>query len=173
MAARQRRFRGLTLVEVVISLVILGVAVAAGVQALGNFAAGSRTWQERSTALELANTLLAEIDSLPFCDPGGTNNISLDSGETSDDRSTFDDIDDYNGWDACPPKDKTNAPMTDYAGYRQQVTVAFDTSLATHTGATLTANTYKKITVTISKNDKTLARLITIRAKQTGMPGAG
>lgn len=164
------QLRALTLVEVVLSMVILGIAISAGVQALGSFAAGSLAWRERNTAGELANALMAEIDSLPFCDPSGSNTIARESGESADDRSTFDDIDDYDGWDVSPPRDKTNAALTIYDGYRQQVAVAFDTSLATKTGVALTANTFKKITVTILKDDKVLSQLITIRAKQCAMP---
>jgi len=171
MCGRNHQRRALTLIEVVVSLVILAVAVTAGLQALGSFATGSRIWQERSTAIELANTLMAEIDALPFADPAGGSTIGVDSGESATDRSTFDDIDDYDGWDASPPKDKTNATMTGYDGYRQQVSVAFDNTLATFTGAALTANTFKKITVTISKDSRVLAQLTTIRAKQSGMPG--
>jgi hypothetical protein len=140
------------------------------VQALGSYAAGSLAWQERSVASELANALMSEIDSLPYCDPSGANVIARETGESADDRSTFDDVDDYDGWDVSPPRDRTNTAMTAYDGYRQQVTVAFDTSLATNTGVALTAGTFKKITVTILKDDKPLAQLITIRAKQSGMP---
>jgi len=162
----------MTLVEVTASLVILGVAVTAGVQALGSFAAGAKGWRERSTALELANALMAEINVLPFADPAGSSNIELEAGESDDDRTTFDDIDDYNGWDQTPPVDRTGAAMTasTYKGFRQQVSVVFDNSLATHTGMSLTAGGFKKITVTISKDDKVLAKLVTVRAKQSGMP---
>jgi prepilin-type N-terminal cleavage/methylation domain-containing protein len=165
--------KGLTLAEVVISLMILAVAVTAGVQALGSFSVGGMAWQDRSTAIELANALMAEIDSLPFADPAGSSTIGLESGETPGDRSTFDDIDDYDGWDACPPKDKTNAEMSAYGGFRQQVSVAFDNSLSTATGVAFAAGNFKKITVTISKDDKVLAKLVTVRAQQRGMPGSG
>jgi type II secretory pathway pseudopilin PulG len=171
MSRRPRQLRALTLVEVVISLIILAVAITAGVQALGSFAAGGRAWQERSTAIELANTLMAEIDSLPFADSGGSISIGLDSGEDPENRSTFDDIDDYNGWDASPPKDKTNAPMAACDGFRQQVTVSFENSLSAYTGVILTAGGFKKITVTISKDDKVLAQLTTIRSKPSGVSG--
>jgi prepilin-type N-terminal cleavage/methylation domain-containing protein len=155
----------MTLVEVITCLVILGIAVAAGAQAMASFAAGSRIWQDRSTAIELAHALMAEINA-----PSGTNIIGREAGESADDRRTYDDIDDYNGWDATPPKDMTNAPMTAYAGFRQQVEVSFDESVSPAAVAALQTGCCKKIKVTISRDGKVLARLVTIRAKQSGMP---
>lgn len=164
---------GLTLAEVLTCLVILGVAMTAGVQALGSFAASGRAWKERNTAMELANALMVQINELPFNDPDGSNVIGRESGEITDQRTTYDDIDDYDGWDASPPVDATGAPMTAYADYRQQVTVEFDTTLAARTGWSLGSGNFKKITVTILKDDKELARLTTIRARQSGRRNAG
>lgn len=160
--------RGLTLVEVTVSLIILGVAITAGVRTLGSFATGSRAWQERSIALELANALMTQIATLPFSDLDGGGLIGRDAGEQAHDRSRFDDIDDYHGWDASPPKDAANEDMTDFAGFRQQVTVAYDDSFGEHVGGGLAADTFKEITVTISKDDKVLARLVTVRARRSG-----
>src|SRR5690554_5058354 len=84
---------GLTLAEVLTCLVILGVAMTAGVQALGSFAASGRAWKERNTAMELANALMVQINELPFNDPDGSNVIGRESGEITDQRTTYDDID--------------------------------------------------------------------------------
>ncbi|GMU24737.1 MAG: hypothetical protein AMXMBFR13_48090 [Phycisphaerae bacterium] len=162
------RRSGLTLAEVAVSLVILGVAMTAGVQSLGSFAVGARTWQERSTGMELANRLMAEINTLPFKESGGANTIGREAGENDDDRSTFDDVDDYDDWDVSPPRDTANTQMTGYDGYRQRVTVVFDESLGEEFGVTLTAGLVKKITVTVLKDGKELARLVTYRTDQQG-----
>lgn len=160
--------RGLTLAETMVSLVVLAVAVTAGVQSLGSFAAGARTWQERSVALELAAQLMSEINALPFHDPSGNTSIGRDAGETTGDRTTYDDIDDYDGWDESPPKDASGNAMSQYASYRRQVSVVFDNSLATQTGLTFPAGSFKKITVTILKDNKVLAQLVSVRASQSG-----
>ncbi|MEP0843428.1 MAG: hypothetical protein HRF43_12060 [Phycisphaerae bacterium] len=153
----------MSLVEVAVSMLIVGVGLTAGVQALGSFAAGSRAWQERSVAAHLAAQLMAEINALPFQEPGGAaGTIGRESGETAL-RTTFDDIDDWDGWNQSPPVNSWGSPMSEYTGYCQQVSVTFDTSLATRTGLTFPAGAAKKITVTVLKDGKTLARVTTIR----------
>src|SRR5262249_18715974 len=84
--------RGLSYVEVVMSLMIISIAVASSLQAFGSYAVGRRAFEERAVAIELANQLMAEINRLPFSDPSGGNTIGIDSGESASDRSTFDDI---------------------------------------------------------------------------------
>ncbi|GMV98676.1 MAG: hypothetical protein AMXMBFR83_30240 [Phycisphaerae bacterium] len=153
----------MSLVEVAVSMLIVGVGLTAGVQALGSFAAGSRAWQERSVAAHLAAQLMAEINALPFQEPGGAaGTIGRESGETAL-RTTFDDVDDWDGWYQSPPVNSWGSPMSEYTGYCQQVSVTFDTSLATRTGLTFPAGAAKKITVTVLKDGKTLARVTTIR----------
>lgn len=153
----------MTLAEVLVSLLIVGVAMAAGVQALGSFAGGARSWQERSAAVQLASRLMAEIDVLPFQDPAGAVTIGVDAGETLGNRTQYDDIDDYHNWNESPPKDSSGNAMTGYAGYRQKVEVVFDTSLSTKTGLTFTSGAAKRVTVAILKDDRELARLVTVR----------
>ena len=161
-----RTRRGLTMVEVTISLIILGVAITAGVRTLGSFATSSKAWAERSVAMELANALMSEITTLPFADPDGGNVIGCDPGETAADRTTFDDIDDYHGWEASPPQDASGTALTAYSGFRQQVAVAYDDALGEPLAVDFEAGTFKKITVTISKDNKVLARLVPVRARQ-------
>lgn len=166
--AVRNRQRALTYVEVLISLVILATAVAASVGAYGSFAGGSRAWGERSTAAELANRLMSQVFTLPYADPSvsdpcAMHTIGVDSGENAANRTTFDDLDDFNGWNVTPPRDTANAEQAEYTGYREQVTVAFDTSLATATGTSISAWGAKSIRVTVYKDDRALAELVTIR----------
>ncbi len=48
--------------------------------------------------MELASQLVAEINVLPFADPSGSTHIGLEAGEITGNRTTFDDIDDFNNW---------------------------------------------------------------------------
>lgn len=171
MRARANIRAGLTLAEVAISLVVLAVALTAGVQALGSFAVGARVWQDRSVAMELAHRLICEVSALPYRDPnGGSVQIGRETGEVTGSRTTYDDVDDYDGWDASPPQDAAGTAMTQYAGYRQQVSVAYDTSLSTYTGQAFGNSTFKQITVIISGNGRALARLVTIRTDAEPLP---
>jgi hypothetical protein len=162
--SRYRR-PALSYVEVLMSLMLIATAVAASLRALGSYAMGRQAFEERAIAIELANQLMAEINQLPFADPAGGNTIALDSGENASNRATFDDIDDYNGYDQSPPRDRSNTSLTHYTGFQQQVTVAFDTTIPAPGSGTWTAGTFKKITVKILKNGKPLVTLVTVRSR--------
>lgn len=157
------RRRALSYVEVVVSLAVIATSVAATLRAFGSYAVGRRAFEERAVAIELANQLMAEINQLPFAETGG-GAIGLDAGELSSNRSTFDDIDDYHNWNASPPRDRSNAALTQYEGYRQEVKVALDTAIPDPPGGTWAAGTFKRITVRILKDGKVLATLVTVRA---------
>ena len=55
------RQRGFTLVEVLIALAIVGIALAAGMRALGLSVDGSRALEQRTLALQAAENRLAEL----------------------------------------------------------------------------------------------------------------
>lgn len=74
MSGARRRQRGFTLIEVLVALVIAGVALAACVRALGIGVTGTRNLQERMLALQAAENLLAELNlAQVFPQPGKTN----------------------------------------------------------------------------------------------------
>lgn len=158
-----RRRAGLTYVEVVVSLAILATAAAASLQALGSFALGNRLWVEKSTAMELANQLMAEINLLPFADPVSSTGLGIDAGEVATSRTTFDDIDDFNGWTEPQIRDRTGAPVSGYSGYSRQVTVELETTAAAQVQPALSNSVLKRITVVVCKDGKELAKLVVIR----------
>jgi type II secretory pathway pseudopilin PulG len=164
---RRTPSRGLTYIEVVVSLAILSTAMVAGLQTYGQFALGCRTWEERSKAAQLANRLMGEIMLLAYADPTTPNPLAahtLGPEESANDSSVFNDVDDYHGWNASPPRGRDNVAITGYDGYRQRVSVEFDTSFKTATGLPISDYTVKKITVTIFKGDREMAKLVAIRA---------
>jgi hypothetical protein len=63
---------------------------------------------------------MAEILQLPYQDPQGGTTFGAESGET---RTTFDDLNDYNGYSESPPKSKDGSPLPDVTGWTRQVTI--------------------------------------------------
>src|SRR5262245_40826996 len=93
-----RRSRpGLTLTEVVVSTMIVGMMTVAALNGLGSTTRSSELAGNRGIALGLADSLLAEILANPYNDPNGTPTFGLETGEVAP-RSNFDDVDDFNGW---------------------------------------------------------------------------
>jgi hypothetical protein len=145
-------------------MAIIATSVAASLRAFGSYAAGRRNFEERAVAIELANQLMADIIQLPFAEAGATA-IGIDASELSSSRATFDDIDDYHNWNVSPPRDRSNAQMTGFEDYRQEVQVVLDTTIPNPSGGTWTAGTFKRITVKVSRNAKLLATLVTVRSR--------
>jgi MSHA pilin protein MshD len=75
MRTATRRQRGLTLVELVMFIVLMGIAFGALVLALNQFVKGSADPLIRKQALAIAESLLEEVELMPFtfCDPDDTN----------------------------------------------------------------------------------------------------
>jgi len=100
---RSKKEEGFSLIELVITIVIIGIALTALSSSL--FSAVGRNadplWQAKAT--HLAQAYLDEILSMRYAEtsPLGGGSISMcnedgvEAGETS--RSLFDDVDDYNG----------------------------------------------------------------------------
>lgn len=118
--------RGLTLVEVAVSTLIVGVMLVGALETLGAVFRSQRLNAARLTGPGLANELMGEILSLPYEDPedpGGA--IGTDSGESGGNRDDFDDVDDYHNWSKGDSEDKTGNTHSDYGGWERTVQVSW------------------------------------------------
>ena len=114
---------GLTLVEVSISTLIVGMLMVASLQSVANI---GRTWTATNQLVDgqgLAQELIREILAQGYSDPTDPNATTwgLESGETT--RATFDDLDDYSGWTESPVKDAAGTALAGYTGWTRSVLV--------------------------------------------------
>ncbi len=154
--------RGFTLVEAVISIVLVGVLLVAAINTLGATAVSKRNIEHQARGYTLAQDLMAEILSQAYEEPVDTVTFGRES-ESGGDRTDWDDIDDYDGWSATPPEDKDGVPLDGYGQWTRSVEVAFvkPTSLSE-----IGANTgVKRITVTASFKGVPAAELVAIRTQ--------
>ncbi len=148
--------RALTLMEVIISTLIVGMMTVAALDGLGSTTRSSESAGNRGIALGLADELMAEILVNPYRDPNGAAVFGLEPGEAAP-RANFDDVDDYNGWNEQPPKDADGTIKPDRANYRRRVTVERVVP-ANPTQATAgTDQGAKRIRVTVEYNGVVLA----------------
>jgi len=148
----------LTIVEAVMSTVILAFAVTAVAAAL--FAGTQQAYEAVDVRLanEAAQALLEEILAKPYNDPQGASALGPEAGETS--RTLFDNVDDYHNYSEAVGtlKDATGtAYPAPYAKFSRSVTVAA-TSLQP-TGFT-TAVSGLTVTVTVTSGPRVMARLV-------------
>src|SRR3954471_23604142 len=90
-----------TLIECVVSVLIVSVVLVASVGTFGQIAKGRQNQVDRTAGVAMADHLLAEVLQCYFKEPGGGTALGPDPGEMS--RAAFDDVDDYDGYSASPP----------------------------------------------------------------------
>ncbi len=158
-----RRTPGFTLVEAVISIVLVGVLLVAAINTLGATAVSKRSIEHQALGYTLASDLMAEILNQAYEEPNDTPEFGRESSESGGDRTDWDDVDDYDGWSATPPETKDEEPLDGYDQWTRSVEVAFvnPTSLNDLGGNT----GVKRITVTASFKGVPAAELVAIRTQ--------
>ena len=112
---------GTTLIELVISIVIVSIAVSAVLMALFMSYGSSADPMIRHQAVAIAEAYLEEISLKDFDDPDGVD------GEAN--RTLYDDVDDYNGLVDVGARDQFNAALTGLDDYTVTVAVTASSAL--------------------------------------------
>ena len=152
----------LTLIEVVASTMIVGMLAVATLNSLGAATRSADSIGNRAVASGLADELLSEIIQQAYIDPDGAAVFGQESGESSAPRSAFDDVDDFNSWNASPPQYRDGTAIPNRTNWRQKVQVTWvvpsnpSQTSGTDQGA-------KRIRVTIEYQDQVLADESAIR----------
>lgn len=151
--------KGFSLIEVICVLIVLGVAIPSLMNLFSNTTETAANVNAMPVASALGKDLMEDISARKFDDldaPDANGNWSTtmgtDTGEDPADKNTFDDVDDFNGWN--------QAFGADYAGYSATVDVDYvdpsdlNTPLAIPDPAPNDwTPSYKRIVVTISNDD--------------------
>ena len=88
--------------------------------------------------------------------------IGVDGGETSADKTTFDDIDDFNGWKESPPRDPMMRVIPGFDAFSSSVAVRYvNTATLAPTGGTTDFKQVSVCTWTFKRKSVCLDTLIT------------
>jgi MSHA pilin protein MshD len=140
-----QRLRGLSLIELLLFIVVVGIALAAMLKIFATATTASADPLIHRQQLAIAESLLREVELMPFtwCDPDDANvatatsatvgaagcatlveNLGPESGETRYSTSTpFDNVSDYHGFSMTGIRDVTNTAVANLSGYSASVTV--------------------------------------------------
>ena len=151
-----------TLVEAVVSLLIVGAMLVATLSTVGASRLSKYTISEHSRGQLLAQPLMAEILQQDYSDPNDTPVFGIESGESTTTRVDFDDVDDHNGWVSNPPEQKDGTQISDLTGWERSVTVEW-VNPDDVTQVLGSESNAKRITVNVSFNNKNVASLVAIR----------
>jgi type II secretory pathway pseudopilin PulG len=160
---------GLAMVEVVVCVVIVGIAMAAAM----NTVAAAVDLRERSVmqirGQALADMFLAEILNKKYHETTdwSTGTIAAESGEVSGTKwASFDDIDDFTGRTWTPPADANGTPYPGYESWSLLVQVRWldDTTFSVNSSTTTGQLRCKRIVVTARHGGRDIAQSVAVRS---------
>ncbi|UCE60099.1 MAG: hypothetical protein JSU63_21975 [Phycisphaerales bacterium] len=157
------RRSGTTVAEVLVCLVLVSGLLVVAMDLLSSSAKGQQHMADRARAQALAYDLMSEIMRQAYENPDSTPVFGPESDETSSgDRSSYDDVDDYDNWSALPPQYKDGTDMADFTDWRRTVYVdwVLNDSLNTVQGLDTGA---ERITVKVEMGGVKLASLTAVK----------
>jgi len=114
--------RGFSLIEVLVAIVLVGIAIASLVAANLSFTKANAAGTELSTAEFLLEQVKELTVLLPVVDPNtGMSTFGPEADETV--LADYDDLDDFDGMAFSPPISADRATLNNFAAFTQQVTV--------------------------------------------------
>ncbi len=180
------RRRGLTLLDMIISIPLVGIALVAALNTVGASKASQFKVDNMRQGHLLAQDLMSEILQQDYTDgdmaqatrktlmsmgsvtyPLGPDNVPGRNEVATGNRSLFNDVDDYDGWVASPPQAKDGTTYTSMTGWSRSVSVVFVNANDLSTAITVD-NGNKRITVTVAYNNIPAAKIVAI--KTIGLP---
>jgi Tfp pilus assembly protein PilV len=166
---RRKSRAGLSLIEVVISTMLVGLVLVGAMQCLGAVIRGRMHTSESGRAQQLAQQLMAEILATEYQEPVEPPVFGPEESESEGSRKYFDDVDDYHRWTATPPQDRNGTALHNRTGWKREVTVEYvnptnpGTLEATDLGV-------KRITVTIRLDGNLLSQQVALRSDRYTIP---
>lgn len=141
---RAKSRSGLSLAEVSVSTLLVGLLLVTSLQTNAFVAQHSQLTRDHVRAAILCEEMLAEIMPLPVeCSEGCASGASTS-------RQEFQYVDGYDGWNASPPEDKSGVAISDLSGWSRSVSV---TAIDPETRLEDTNGILRRITVTVTCPD--------------------
>jgi prepilin-type N-terminal cleavage/methylation domain-containing protein len=161
---------GFSLIEVLIAILLVGLAVASLVVANSAFTKANGAGTDLSTAEFLVEQIRELTTLLPVVEPetpeNGFDVFGPDNGETT--LATYDDLNDFNGFNSAvlsAPIDANRNPLVELAAFSQQITVEnvnasnFEQIVADH------GSSFVRVTVRVYLNSKEICSTSWLRAR--------
>lgn len=154
---------GVSLLEVTISTLIVGLLLVSALRAFGHVTIGRNASSDEARAKHLCRQMLAEVLATAYEEPVQTPVFGREPGEASTSRVNYDDVDDFNGWWVSPPSDENRFVLPGFSGaWSRRVTV----DLVTAADPSVVAGSdqgVKRIKVTIYKSGNIVTEMVALR----------
>jgi MSHA pilin protein MshD len=156
--------RGVSLMEVTLSTMIVGMLMVASLKSFGQVTSGRNESADDVRAKHLCRQLMAEIMSKAYEEPVNTPQFGREAGEPASYRTQWDDVDDYNGSNNSAPYDIDGWALDGFsAAWSRAVSVDFVTA-ADPSVVAGSDEGLKRIKVTVRKNGSIVAEMVALRS---------
>ena len=115
-----RRQSAFTLIEIIVTIVVIAIAATALLSVFSSMVRGSADPMIQQQATTIAEAYLEEIMLRAYDDPQVAESGGAEAGET---RPTYDDVQDYNSLGTTQVRDQNNNPVAALSDYQVIVTV--------------------------------------------------
>lgn len=157
--------KAFTLVEVLVAIILVGMAVASLIGASLSFTRANAAGTELSTAGFLAEQIRELTMPLPVIDPQTKMDFPWGPEPEEATLAAYDDLDDFDGSSFCPPVNAQRGVLSDFAAFGQEVTVEnvhagdFQQVVADH------SSSFVRVTVKVHLNSREITSMSWIRAR--------
>jgi prepilin-type N-terminal cleavage/methylation domain-containing protein len=154
---------GFTMVEVLIAILLIGLAIASLMAANQAFTKANNVGTDLSTAEFLIEQIKELTALLPVVDP--QTELATFGPEVGETLANYDDLDDFDGRNFSPPINADRNLLNDYATFSQQVTVNnvnasnFEQIVGDH------GSNFVRVTVSIYQNAQLITSASWLRAR--------
>jgi len=126
--AALRRQSAFTLIEIIVTIVVIGISATALLSVFSSMIRGSADPLIQQQATSIAEAYMEEIMLRAFEDPQVAESGVAETGET---RPNYDDVQDYNSLGTNQVRDQNNNPIAALSAYGVTVAVVGDDALNT------------------------------------------
>jgi len=159
---RRSRRGAVSLAEVLVSMLIVSGLLVSALNTLGGANAARMQNVDRMRGHMLAEQLMTEIIMQPYEDPDTTPTFGLEANENTMPRTSYDDVDDYRGYNATSTQRKDGTPVLGFTGWTRKVAVDW-VDPANPDVVSAVATDVKRITVSALKGDRVIATTVALR----------
>ena len=162
---KSNRRSGLSLVEVVVSTMLVGLVLVGAMNCVSAVISGRMGVSYQARGPQLAQQLMTEILNTNYKDTGPSPGFGPESGETGANRLGFDDVDDFNGWSSNPPQQRDGTHIFNSTGWERDVKVEW-VDANNPASATGSDHGVKRVTVTVRRNGSVVSQIFTLRSSE-------
>ncbi len=146
------------------SILVVGLMLVAALNTVGASKTSQVMTSEQALGPMLAQELMTEILNQAYQEPRGTAYFGRETGESATNRTSWDDVDDYNGWSASPPMDQSGNSLPGLDDWSREVTVSWADSAAPDRQSIYSSG-IKRVDVTVKHRGRTIATLSSLRTQ--------